>query len=258
MALVHVDNNIVYLKILEVLIMNVLICDDMKSETEKLVNLLNDSGININATIFHNGYDALDYVHSNAAVDVCFLDIVMPDMSGVVLAEKLRVDGFTGEIVFLTNSNEYAVESYAVDAFSYLLKPPTVGSVQSVFNKLENARKSSDTGGILVKMTGISKFILFCDLSHVEVIKHKVYFRLTNQDEAETYATFGEIVPGLLSDKRFIQCHRSFVVNMSYIVAINGREITMRNGARIPISRSYPDVKKKYLQWMFGGDRKRL
>lgn len=234
--------------------MNILICDDMKAETDKLARLLR--GLGAEPVIFNNAYDVLDYIHTGAAVDVCFFDIIIPEMSGVKLAEQLRADGYTGEIIFLSTSNDYAAQSYNVKAFYYLLKPPTVESVRSVLNELENLRKKSDRAGIIVNVSNVAQSLLFRDISHVEVINHYVYFHLTNGREIGLYATFGEITAQLLSDRRFVQCHRSFLVNMDEVAAAAEREFTMRCGKKIPISRNYPGVKQKYMQRIFGGDDK--
>lgn len=234
--------------------MNILICDDIKKEADKIAELFHDLGFK--PVVFYNGYDALDCIHAGAVVDVCFIDIIMPEMSGIVLADKLRSGGFSGDIIFLTVSNEYAHESYQVNAFSYLIKPPTKEILASVLDKIKNARREIDTEGILVNTKSITRFIKFQELSHIEVIGRNVYFRLTGGAEVKMYSTFREIVPQLLGDARFVQCHRSFVVNMNEIDFITDREITMQNGGRIPISRSYPETKSVYFKWKFGGKRK--
>ncbi|MCL1916586.1 MAG: LytTR family DNA-binding domain-containing protein [Desulfovibrionaceae bacterium] len=231
--------------------MNILICDDMKSDAEKLDTLILDSGFDVNTAIFDSGNNVLAHIRSGAKADACFLDIVMPEMSGIVLAEKLREDGFTGEIIFLTTSNEYAAESYAVDAFSYLVKPAAIDSVRGILRKLRaRRRKSGPEDGLLVKSGASARLILFQDISYVEAMLHKVHFRLTNGLEEIANATFRKIVGQLLNDERFVQCHRSFVVNMNDITAISGWKIILRSGRNLPISRSYPDVKKKFAKWI--------
>jgi DNA-binding LytR/AlgR family response regulator len=181
----------------------------------------------------------------------------MPEMSGVKLAEQLRADGYTGEIVFFTTSNDYASESYGVNAFSYLLKPLDPEIVRSALRKLEEKRIRNDTEGILLKVSKSAKNILFREISHIEVIKNHVYFRLTDGTEIKVCTTFSEISAQLLADSRFIQCHRSYIVNMSDIAAIDDKEITMRSfsapsAKKIPNSKSYPDVKKKFTMWVGG------
>lgn len=236
--------------------MNILICDDRPEEAAELDRLLRGSKSSIHTVIFHNGYDALEYATTGAEIDICILDIIMPEMNGINLAKNLRSGGFGGEIIFLSTSKEYAPESYEVKAFTYLLKPPTADSVANLLEQLENAKKAADTGKILLKTPGIARSVLLRDISYIEVIQHKVYFRLCDGGEIIVNATFREFMDVLLHDPRFIQCHRSFIVNMDEIAEISEREIKMRHGMRIPITRTYHDVRSKYYKREFGGDKK--
>lgn len=235
--------------------MNILICDDMQDEIEQLIELLCKSNYRVNTVFFSNGHDTLEYIHTGAVVDVCFLDIVMPKMSGVELAMCLRNDGYVGHIVFFSTSKEYGPESYRVKAFDYLIKPPTQESVNSILKDLDNVHKNSDTDGILVKISGVSRHILFRDISHVEVINHYVYFRLISGEVIEVFTKLSEIASVILNDSRFIQCNRSFIVNMYDISMITEKELTTRSGTRISISRSYPETKNSYCKWIFRGKR---
>ncbi|MCL2604490.1 MAG: LytTR family DNA-binding domain-containing protein [Defluviitaleaceae bacterium] len=236
--------------------MYILICDDMIAEADKLEGLLNDSGFEINTAVFTDANDALEHIRSGAPVDVCFLDIVMPEMSGVELAEALRAEKYPGEIVFLTTSNEYAAESYQVKAFSYLIKPPDSDGVYKILSELEQAKKDDDTVGIIVKTAGSKRLVLFRDISHVEVMGNNIHFRLTDGTELVTRATFAETALALLADKRFIQCHRSYIVNISDINRVQGSEdFITQNGARVPISRNYPNAVKQYIAWVAGGKK---
>lgn len=232
--------------------MNVLICDDRQEDGAVLNGLLRDSGFDIKTQVFNRAHDMLEFMHTGIVVDACFLDIIMPEMSGVVLAEKLRADGFTGYIVFLSTSNDYGSDAFRVSAFDYLLKPPTAESVGKLLAKLDQDRNREDMAGILVKTAGIMKKILYRDISHVEVIKHKVVFGLTDGSNVEAYATFGEIEKRLANDARFARCHRSYIVNMDEIAEISERKISMRDGTKIPITRTYGDVKNRYYNWEFG------
>ncbi|MCL1910952.1 MAG: LytTR family DNA-binding domain-containing protein [Leptospirales bacterium] len=235
--------------------MNVLICDDMKAEVDRLAALINETGLDIMTVTFTDSRKALDYVGSGAVVDACFLDIVMPEMDGIALAGKLRENGYKGEIVFLTTSNEFAHQSYRVQAFDYLLKPPTLKSVTDILLALKNSRNNADKDGILVKTHGATSFILFRDISYVKVIKHKVYIWFLNGDGIAVYTTFSETAERLLSDSRFVQCHRSYIVNVSEITTVSERQVVMRCGAKIPIARGMPSVKDKMMKRMFMGNK---
>jgi DNA-binding LytR/AlgR family response regulator len=236
--------------------MNVLICDDQKYEVERLVALLGTSGFDVRISAFIKGQEVLDYIHTGPLVDVCFLDIIMPEMDGIELAEKLRKVRFSGEIVFLTSSNDYARQSYSVKAFDYLIKPPTPQSVKRLLAALENAHKNADRKGLTIKIQGDVSFILFRDISHAEVIDHNVYIRLCGGTELKVYTTFAELAAELLSDSRFVQCHRSYIVNVSDIKTVSNQDVIMQNGAKIPVSRGYSHVKETMMEWMYGGGKK--
>ncbi|QIB68793.1 response regulator transcription factor [Aminipila butyrica] len=231
--------------------MNILICDNMPEEAAELNALLQDSGFQVHTNQFHHAPDVLDFIRTGTLVDLCFLDIVMPEMNGIKLAEALRQSGYAGEIVFLSTSKEYGPESYTVGAFSYLLKPPTSESVRDVLFKLEQSHICTDQAELWVDISGRKKGIQYRNISYVEVIRHVVYFRMTDGGEVGVNATFSEIAAELLLDPRFIQCHRSFVVNMQDIDEISEREIVTRSGTRIAISRTYRNTRNKFYKWKF-------
>lgn len=239
--------------------MNILICDDLKTETDSLAALIanectkrqKELGFNVSIVTFTDSRDVLDYYCRGEVIDVCFLDIIMPLMNGVELAEKLRLHGYNGEIIFLTTSNEYATESYRVKAFDYLVKPPTAENVQEILNALKNTGKNADKNGIFVKTQRGSRFIQFDNISYAEVVKHTVYLRLTGGGEIAVYTSFTKIAGLLLGDKRFMQCHRSYIVNVSKIETVAKRYANMQDGAKVPISRGFSAVKDKMLKYMF-------
>ncbi len=231
--------------------MNILVCDDRKDEAAGLVRLLSAAAVKNRTAVFTNGCDALDYAMGGAPVDACILDIIMPEMDGISLAKKLRDEGFQGAIVFLSTSKEFAPESYEVKAFSYLLKPPTPESVGKLLEQLEASQKNADTAKVLLKTPGIAKSVMLRDIAYVEVIQHKLYFRLRDGSEIAVNGTFKAFADVLLRDGRFVQCHRSFIVNMDEISGISEWEIKMRRGTRIPVSRTYHGTRMKYFKRVF-------
>ena len=217
----------------------------MPAEAEKLSGMLN--GLGYESVVFTSGADGLDYFRSGAAVDVCILDIVMPEMSGIDLARSLREAGFSGEIVFLSASNEYGPQTYEVKAFHYLIKPLSPDSVRRILNEIKTEQEKNDSEGLKIKVSGATRFILFRDIEYTEVVKHYVTFWLMTGESVEIRATFAETAPQLLCDSRFVQCHQSYIVNMDAITSITSREIIVRSGARVPVAKSYPNTKMKYL-----------
>jgi len=231
--------------------MNILICDDMKEDADRLAALIAQSGFEAQTMVFTCPSQALDCFCSGADIDACFLDIIMPKMNGVKLAEKLRENNYAKDIVFLTTSNDFASQSYQVQAFDYLLKPLTCEKVNTIMGKLKKSQENSDKAGLSIEMQGVTRFVLFRDISHVEVINHAVYIKLLDKSIIKEYVTFSKIEEQLLADSRFAKCHRSYIVNLSEIMTMATNELTMKNGSKIPISRSYSQVKDKIVKRMF-------
>ena len=232
--------------------MNIVICDDVNDEALQLKKIISLSCSDADIRTFASAAEVLAFFRSGKKPDICFLDIIMPEMDGILLAEEMRKEGYRGPIVFLTSANYYAAQSYSVSAFSYLLKPPNEKKVIAILEKAEKANKENDTLGIQVKTKQLKRLILHRDISHVEVINHRLYLRLTDGIEVEIWSSLSEIAPILMGENhnghgsRFAQCHGSFVVNMDNISYIQGNAVIMKSGKNIPISKKYADFKKLY------------
>ena len=247
--------------------MNILICDDIHDEAQKLEKAVKKAGFEAHIRYFEKGPDLLDYLQtssgaasSGVAIDVCFLDIVMPEMDGIELARNMRAAGFNGRIVFLTTSNDYGSESYQVKAYSYLVKPVTAEDIAQLLNEIKNGTTAENTmqtrqhAGIKVVTRNMARFVYFHEISFVEVINKNVYFRLLDGDEIVITSSLSEILPQLMADGRFAQCHRSYVVNMDVITNIHGKEIALPCGRKVPVSRNYKEFSNLYFKHGMGSD----
>ena len=228
--------------------MNILICDDLVDAVVQLTKIISLSFPDAEIRAFSNATGALAFFRSGKKPDLCFLDIMMPGMDGIKLAEKMREGGYRGPIVFLTVSNDFAAQSYKVEAFSYLLKPPKANEVIDILHRAEKANRDGDTAGIHVKTKKITRFILYREIYHLEVKNQKLFFRMMDGTEVEIWSSLSDIVLKLKGEgeSRFAQCHHSFLVNMDNVSYIQGNTIIMKDGKNIPITKKYSDFKKLY------------
>lgn len=118
-------------------IMNIAICDDEILFTRELSSLLthwaekNDFSLTLYP--YSNGDDLLTALRT-IPVDLIFLDIIMPLLNGIDTAREIRSMGLTVPVIFLTSSREFALDSYDVKAFHYLLKPVNTLKLFSVMD----------------------------------------------------------------------------------------------------------------------------
>lgn len=130
---------------------HIAICDDSKQERQILAALfkryqeLHATPLQIH--IFQNGFSLLDAIDQGKRFDITILDILMPGENGIEIARNIRASGTDTEIIFLTSSPEYAVDSYEVKAQNYLLKPVTEEkffvSIDSILAELDEKDTAS-------------------------------------------------------------------------------------------------------------------
>ncbi|SIS76261.1 LytR/AlgR family response regulator transcription factor [Belliella pelovolcani] len=187
---------------------------------------------------FTNGIKALEYLKSKP-VNLIFLDIKMPDISGMELASLLPKETM---VVFTTAYSEHAVRSFELDAIDYLLKPFNLSrflkacqKAQELF-ELKNGQLSTDS--IFIK-TGYEQVkINFQDLLFCEANGNYVNFQLSDQKilSRMTLSETEKILPA-----QFIKTHRSFIVNSQKITKVERHQVSF-DSMKAPVSTSFYDT----------------
>lgn len=163
--------------------------------------------------------------------DLLFLDIFMEGLTGVETARQMREQGYRTQIIFLTNSPDFAEESYDVEASAYLLKPLRLDKLHKT---LERIIGPSNRKCVSVRCGHAKPERIYTDnITYVESAAYRLRVHLADQRVLETrdkLSSFEE----RMDDKRFLRCHQSYLVNMDYIVDDKG-EFVLRDGTHIPI-----------------------
>ena len=110
--------------------MKIAVCDDDNKELDIIKNYLNIYQTDNNTSFTVKYFNSSVELASTAGFekfDIYFLDIIMPVMDGLALAREIRTFDKSAPIIFLTSSKEFAVDSYTVKAFNYLVKPIQIG-----------------------------------------------------------------------------------------------------------------------------------
>lgn len=185
---------------------------------------------------FTDAFKALDYLQTED-IDLIFLDIKMPDISGIDFYTSLRKKPL---LIFTTAYSEHAVTSFDLDAIDYLLKPFSLARFIKGCNKafeFYNFRNTAETADHVFVKTGYEQVkILFDEILYLEAAGNYVTFALKDKKviSRSTFAEASNLVP---ADK-FVRTHRSYIVALKWIDKVERHQVTIRN-VKIPVSEAY-------------------
>ena len=235
--------------------MRLAICDDNEVELFRLTHFIDkykvSRHIDCEYAVFNNGFDLISALEKGEQFDVYCLDILMPSFSGIDTAKEIRTIDKNAPIILLTSSPDFAVESYSVKAANYILKPVMIDVLfQSLDDILEQISQKSADVLLLKSVDGIQK-VLISNIVYVEVIGRKVFYHLISGRLVECAESISAVYDTLLPYSSFIRPHRSYIVNMNYIDAIDTASITMQTKTVIPIAQGKAkEVRTAYLEYL--------
>ena len=194
---------------------------------------------------FTNGNNALKYIEENKDVDLIFLDINMPHISGVELAKMISNDIM---IIFTTAYQNYAVEGFELEAVDYLMKPFSFDRFTKAVNRAsellilrknintENTKKPESHHMMIKSESSLIKV----DISSIIVIEGlKDYVKIiTTEKRYVTKSTMKNIAQNL-GGFGFVRVQKSYVVNMGRVKSFEGDTLTMECGILIPVGLQY-------------------
>jgi two-component system LytT family response regulator len=186
--------------------------------------------------LFTDAFKALDYLQRES-VDLIFLDIKMPDISGIDFFNSLSRKPL---VIFTTAYTEHAVTSFELDAVDYLLKPFSLARFIKGCNKafeLYNFRNAAEPADHLYVKTGYEQLkVPYDDILYLEAAGNYVTFVLKN-GSILSRSTFNEAVDLLPADK-FVRVHRSYIAAVSKIDKVERHQVTI-NKLKIPVGEAY-------------------
>ncbi|MDR1702312.1 MAG: LytTR family DNA-binding domain-containing protein [Sporomusaceae bacterium] len=224
------------------------IIDDEQPICDEIEYLLKQIGEIEICAKFVNCVDALVYI-SDRKPDVIFLDVKMPGMSGLEIAEKLHSMQKSPYIVFVTAYSEHAVEAFATLAVGYVTKPVTEEKLRQVLEKIRHlSAKTSEA-----PKTQIAKVCVLSNGKIVPVnkkdivfiyVRDKGVFVRTRTDEFSAMLTLQEF-DNLLAEINFLRIHRQYIINLDEVLEIipwfHGSYLLRMNdlhNQEVPVSRN--------------------
>ena len=212
------------------------ICDDQKKELDIIFSLLNKyldkHGYVADIDTFSSGEELLDA--DTSVYDLMLLDILMGEKTGIDTAEELIRRKSSAKVIFCSTSNEFAAESYEVNALRYLTKPVME---EKFFQTLT------------YKKDRLDESILLSEILWIEADRHKCILHTTSGGTIPTTTSFAQIWEQL-QEYDFIKPIRYAIVSLRMIAAIPSNELKLRDGTILSIGRTQRQaVKDAYMEY---------
>lgn len=182
-----------------------------------------------------NPIEALEYIQNNE-VDLIFLDIQMPELSGI---NFMKIVGDKLKYILTTAYSEYALEGYEHNVIDYLLKPIPFGRFEKSALKAQERFPTNETSAnsyFFVKSSGQQHKINFDEILYVESIKDYVNIKTDKQEYIvlDTLKSLENQLP-----ENFARVHKSFILNLDKIEKVDVRIVFLNSGKEIPIGETY-------------------
>lgn len=240
--------------------MKIAICEDDTTQQNILTAALDSyrtpAGEHVQYDVYHNGLDLLASINTHS-YDVLLLDILMPGFTGIETAREIRQSNEKIPIIFLTTSQEFAVESYRVHAFDYLMKPVDQDALFETLDRAFAMTESTLEKSILVQTSKAVYVLSLSQIEFVEINNRTLSFHLIDGTVKSISGRLSDYEEALLKHPEFLKIHRSYIINMDLMKALNQKSFITLTGNEIPISRNLlPAIQKRYIEHLHSAIRK--
>jgi DNA-binding LytR/AlgR family response regulator len=224
--------------------MNCIVIDDDKLSRKVIEEFIKRTDFLNHVDSFDNALDAISLMKSGKEINLIFLDIEMPEMTGI---EFIRTLKNPPQIIIISSKDQYALQAFEYDVTDYLLKPV---NYSRFFRAVDKANSSFSKGTIapetrneiFIKKNSSLIKLKYEDILWVEALENYVIVN-TYDDKYTIHFTMKSIEKKLPATK-FLRVHRSYIVNTSCINLIEDNTIIIpvEGGKKsIPIGKSYKD-----------------
>ncbi len=229
--------------------LRIAICDDSQKEQELLLAALRECNPSAELECFSTGEDFLRAVVDDLPFDVVFLDVYLTDENGVDIARKLKTISSKTYVVFVTVSQDYAVDAYSLSAIHYLVKPVTKEGIAEVFRRLKKIR--APKRNMITVMVGHESYALYLDeICYVQSVNHEKEIFLTDRRKLRVWMSMEQLEMKL--NHHFLKLNRSTIVNMEQIYRMGSDACVMRDGTRLEFARRRRgEIKTAYCDYIF-------
>ena len=219
--------------------MNIAIIEDdlqcYKDLHHDLTQFQNEIQLEINVKHYTNVIEFINYYSTQ--LDLILLDIEMPHLNGIDFAKKIREVDQEVIIIFVTQTAQYAIEGYQVNAYDYILKPVNYYALSMKLKQVLKIINNHKDDFIVISTQKEKRKINLSHLKYIESKNHTLLFYTTEHCYQSSVHSLKKLADSLYKN-HFIRCHNSYLINLHYVSGYTTNTV-MINNEQIPMSRTY-------------------
>lgn len=232
---------------------SVAVCDDEAVAREELLHWLRKAILpadhRLSLTELTSGDELLSRQRAGLRFDIIFLDMIMPGTGGLETARQLRDAGDQALIICLTSSPDFAVQSYRVNAFDYLMKESGTDQLQQCLDRAITAVNKRPRKKLLIKSGTSTRSVVTEQIEYIEVFSKKLSYHLLSGEVIESYKPIRDLELELQDLPEFFKIHRSIIVNLACIIEITPHHVKTVSSEQLPVARGkYDPLEKAFLK----------
>ncbi len=232
--------------------MNIVICDDRESDAiaakEVVKRTAQELHIKTEFDIYSNAAEVeRKLLLKKESADILILDIDMPEISGLELAERLRVENLNLIIIFLSAHEEFVFKAIEFQPFRYIRKIRLETEMPIAIRASVNVLELNSDKQIIFNTENGETSVMISEIIYIEAEKHKTFVYLKDGRNILSNKSIAEMQE-LINKESFIMIHRSCVVNTDYVKNMQNCLLILKNGEQLLVSRrKFSEVKQKIL-----------
>lgn len=207
----------------------------------------------ISVDIYLRPQDFIDVLQKGKRYELCFSDVVMPDMDGITLAEEAHKVESRMLVIFLSSWSEYAMDGYNVNAFGYLTKDRMDDGWDTLIGRINRHLEESREKTYRICTQNSVDVVQVNDIIYVFKEGNYCHFVLADKEAIQVRKSMWKLQEELAVYKHFILIKKGCIINIRKIQKFKGKEVVMINGTVITIGRMHMEiVKEKVMEYMGG------
>lgn len=231
----------------------VAVCDDSKKTVDSIKENIEaygrDSQKEIRVFPYYSGEELLDSYKCN--IDILFLDIRMPGMDGVSVAERIRQKDKKVIIIFVTSLVQYALDGYRVNASNYIIKPVSRKRLNMELKRWIGELGKKEEPFITIHNDGGDYKILLKSIRYIETYRRNLMVH-TDKTDIVCYWKLKDMEVKI-GQYGFARSHASYLVNLFYVENIKKLDLMLATGEILPIGKSKKKAFMEQLGKYWGG-----